>query len=718
MSAQFTTRAQGTLLLLAAFVLLAPPNAQAQRYRVTVSPSAAAGLNSTGQVTGSLGSFQGAFLSGPNGASPAGIGSIDCAFPGDDPADCQFNVGLGVNDAGVVVGVGQNSSAGGYAFYSGNNGAGLTRVLGTGPSGSRLRAVNNAGQATGYVEEGPNPSVGTRFAVLYDIAGQSYAKLTTGAGEGFAINATGEVGGGGPQTGFNGQFAFVTGDNGAGITWLPRPEGDDFMEVSGINDLGHYVGYTGVFSNNAYLPFVDFGGGLSFAVIAPLPGNNAHQALAINNAGTVVGTSGGAPFVWDAVRGTRDLRTLVIPGTIADICSRATAINQRGQILCDGNLLTLLAAPSDFDGDGRSDILWRNSGTGENYLYPMDGTAILGTEGYLRTVADQAWRVAGVGDFDGDGNADVLWRNSGTGENYVYLMDGTTIAGEGYLRTVADPDWQVAGVGDFDGDGNADILWRNNATGENYLYPMSGLAILGTEGYLRTVADLDWNVAGVGDMDGDGKADILWRNSDTGENYLYPMNGTAILGTEGYLRTVADQNWQVTGTGDYDGDGKADVLWRNAQTGDNYLYPMNGTTILVTEGYLRTVADIDWKIAGGPLDEQSPAIGIYSISPPIQYSCAFGFFQLDIGSFAFTKPASQLRVTGAPAGPSAAMFGLEDGNSFIVQATIPGDATETHTLSGTFAPGGLSWSGTYQFGCTGSCIDCTFQQFPVTATRQ
>jgi hypothetical protein len=283
---------------------------------------------------------------------------------------------------------------------------------------------------------------------------------------------------------------------------------------------------------------------------------------------------------------------------------------------------------------------------------------------------------------------------------------------------VADQSWNVAGVGDMDGDGTADILWRNSDTGENYLYPMNGTAILAAEGYVRTVADQNWQVAGTGDFDGDGKADILWRNSDTGENYLYPMNGTAILGTEGYLRTVADQNWQVTGTGDYDGDGKADVLWRNAQTGDNYLYPMNGTTILVTEGYLRTVADIDWKIAGGPLDEQSPAIGIYSISPPIQYSCAFGFFQLDIGSFAFTKPASQLRVTGAPAGPSAAMFGLEDGNSFIVQATIPGDATETHTLSGTFAPGGLSWSGTYQFGCTGSCIDCTFQQFPVTATRQ
>jgi len=252
----------------------------------------------------------------------------------------------------------------------------------------------------------------------------------------------------------------------------------------------------------------------------------------------------------------------------------------------------------DFNGDNRSDILWRNVVSGENYLYPMDGLTILGSEGYLRTVADLSWGVAGIGDFDGDGRADVLWRNSSSGENYVYFMNGTAIAAEGYLRSVSDQSWQVAGVGDFNGDGKDDILWRNAVTGENYLYPMDGLTILGTEGYLRTVADLSWQIAGVGDLDGDGKADVLWRNASTGENYLYPMDGLTIKPTEGYIRTVADQNWQMAGVGDYDGDGKADVLWRNDSTGENYLYPMDGTTIKPTEGYLRTVADLSWEVKG------------------------------------------------------------------------------------------------------------------------
>src|SRR5207249_5516143 len=119
----------------------------------------------------------------------------------------------------------------------------------------------------------------------------------------------------------------------------------------------------------------------------------------------------------------------------------------------------------------------------------------------------------------------------------------TAIVSSGYLRTVADQSWEVAGIADFDGDGKDDILWRNSVTGENYLYPMDGLSVKRTEGYLRNVADTSWQIVGVGDFDGDGKADILWRNSVSGQNYLYPMDGRSIKPSEGYLRTVADLAW-------------------------------------------------------------------------------------------------------------------------------------------------------------------------------
>jgi hypothetical protein len=272
-----------------------------------------------------------------------------------------------------------------------------------------------------------------------------------------------------------------------------------------------------------------------------------------------------------------------------------TILAGEGYVRAVPDLSWSIAGTGDFDGNGSADILWRNSSTGQNYVYFMNGVSIVG-EGYLRTVSDQNWQVAGVGDFNGDGRDDILWRHGTSGANYVYFMNGVSIANEGSLRTVADTAWQVKGVGDFNGDGNADILWRHATSGENYLYLMNGVSIA-AEGYLRTVANPAWQIRGVGDFDGDGRADILWRNGTSGENYLYLMNGVSIA-NEGYVRTVADSNWQVAAVGDYDGDGRTDILWRNGSSGENYLYPMDGTTIKSSEGYLRSVPAGPWTIVG------------------------------------------------------------------------------------------------------------------------
>jgi len=254
-----------------------------------------------------------------------------------------------------------------------------------------------------------------------------------------------------------------------------------------------------------------------------------------------------------------------------------------------------IVGAGDFDGDGRADILWRNAATGDDYIFLMDGTTVKASSGYTNMVG-APWTVAGVGDFDGDGKADILWRNASSGEDYIFFMDGVAVkAGSNYTNAVPDQDWQVAGVADFDGDGKADILWRNGATGEDYVFLMSGTAVLGTSGYTNTVGG-PWTVAGVGDFDGDGVADILWRNGTTGEDFIFLMNATTVLGTSGYTNSVPELAWDVVGTGDYDGDGRSDILWRHATSGENYVFLMNGTAVQPGSTYTNAVPDLSWQV--------------------------------------------------------------------------------------------------------------------------
>jgi hypothetical protein len=72
----------------------------------------------------------------------------------------------------------------------------------------------------------------------------------------------------------------------------------------------------------------------------------------------------------------------------------------------------------------------------------MDGATVTGTD-YLLTVADPNWTIVGVGDFNSDGKPDILWRNTSSGQNYVSYMNGVTVTGADSLPTIADPNWRI-----------------------------------------------------------------------------------------------------------------------------------------------------------------------------------------------------------------------------------------------------------------------------------
>jgi hypothetical protein len=155
----------------------------------------------------------------------------------------------------------------------------------------------------------------------------------------------------------------------------------------------------------------------------------------------------------------------------------------------------------------------------------------------------------GACDFNGDGNTDLVWRNKSTGENTIWLMSGATHmpGNNATLPSVLDTNWKVVGIADMNGSGQPDIIWRNMATGENKVWVMSGAThIPGNNAALPSEPDTNWEIVGIADMNGSGQPDIIWRNMATGENRIWFMNGVTYV-SGATLPSVLDTNWEIVG---------------------------------------------------------------------------------------------------------------------------------------------------------------------------
>jgi len=247
--------------------------------------------------------------------------------------------------------------------------------------------------------------------------------------------------------------------------------------------------------------------------------------------------------------------------------------------------------------------------TGISRQNPPTAAVAPSGEGYLPVIVDTNWQIAGTGDFNGDGDSDILWRYYGPGGyagwNVIWYMHGTVEADYAYLPTISDTNWRIEGTGDVDADGVLEILWRYYGSGGyqgwNVLWHMNGTNI-GSYTYLPTVVDTNWRVEGIGDFNADGKAELFWRcyaGGLAGWNVIWYLNG-ATIGSYGYPPAVSDTHWKVDGTGDFNLDGRADLLWRYYGTGSyqgwNVIWCMNGATILGYE-YPTAIADPNWRIA-------------------------------------------------------------------------------------------------------------------------
>jgi hypothetical protein len=135
------------------------------------------------------------------------------------------------------------------------------------------------------------------------------------------------------------------------------------------------------------------------------------------------------------------------------------------------------------------------------------------------------------------------------------------------------------------------VLWRDSGTGEVNLWTIDGPGAGQTHGQTVGHLGLDWQAVGQGDFNGDGRQDILWHDNATGDVMIWEMNGAQVMAQQS-IAALGPQ-WKVGDVLDANGDGKADIVWRDSNTGQVVLWDMNGFN--VTHANVLGAVDNAWQ---------------------------------------------------------------------------------------------------------------------------
>ena len=555
------------------------------------------------------------------------------------------SIAFGISDDASTI-VGWSNTTPGSPFPSGQHAfrwtqAGGMQDLGSlqGSSGTSIAyAANGDGSVVvGQTDMPPNgPTPVPSHAFLWTQAGGMQDLGSPGAGFGstaYAVSSDGSVVVG---------SAAVSGGNHV-FRWT---------QTTGMQDLGTLPGL-----NQATATSINADGSIVVGYADPTTALNGATGWAVS--------ANSLPFRWTQAAGLQNLTTLLANGGVnmtGIALTAAGGISRDGAyilglgtfpdtpsqsktaylaVYCDAaDVVTCPAVASavdthDFNGDGKSDIAWRNT-NGDVAIWLMNGTQALSATdlGNVPT----SWSIVGQRQLNNSGYADLIWRNT-NGDLAIWFMNGTqalsaadlgnvptswSIAGtSAYNATYAEliwrntdgdvaiwqmngtqllsgPDlgkvpntWSIVGTGDFSGTRNTDILWRDTA-GDVAIWFMNGTQVVSTSVFGNVPTS--WTIVGTGDFNGDGKTDILWRNAN-GDVAIWLMNGTQVV--SGPDLGNVPTNWSIAETGDFNGDGNSDILWRDT-AGDVAIWFMNGTQVVSAPGIGNVPTS--WTIQGANAD--------------------------------------------------------------------------------------------------------------------
>jgi hypothetical protein len=224
------------------------------------------------------------------------------------------------------------------------------------------------------------------------------------------------------------------------------------------------------------------------------------------------------------------------------------------------------------------DIVGRVNGTGQWWLGQSNGSGFTNQLSDLWSPA-VTWVDVHTGDFNGDGHQDIVGRVLETGQWWVALSNGSN-GFTNTLWTTWNPNvtWVDVQVGDFNGDGKADIIGRFLQTGQWWVAQSTGSSFTNSLWATWNPA-VTWVDVKVGNFSGDGKADIAGRWLQGGSWWTGVSNGTS-FSTSLWTTWNPNVTWVDVNVGDFNGDGKADIVGRWLQGGQWWVAQSTGSSFI------------------------------------------------------------------------------------------------------------------------------------------
>ncbi|MBI3715978.1 MAG: Ig-like domain repeat protein [Betaproteobacteria bacterium] len=333
---------------------------------------------------------------------------------------------------------------------------------------------------------------------------------------------------------------------------------------------------------------------VAYSVTTPAVCSVSGATLTLNAGGTctVTASQAGDANFSAAAPVTRSIQVSA-GGTIV---LRSTDLTQTMLGRLSNNQLTFTALPDpgnhfrlmalvDINGNGIADLAYQDITQGEFGDIRVWQDYAPANDRLLRAVK-LPWRVDAVGDLDGDGYGDLVFRFTGddgipndTGVSYIWFTNGTGVS-QVRKRGGAPLDWKLVGAADLNGDRAADIV---------YVSPTNQIRVLMATGS-RTCANFSAGTVMAGytaikmaDYSGSHRGDILIRNAVTGDVRLISLDAR-LNGLPAFTGNPDDQNasctatafsitaltypaipsdptWQYYASADLNGDGIVDVIW-------------------------------------------------------------------------------------------------------------------------------------------------------------